>query len=262
MGRKKTTGKLRVADVARSAQRAIAASIAPDDYKPAAPSDLIGGARGVATIGLREAEKLAPQSRAWRLLIHGEAGSGKTCVAKIIARALAANPVDIEQVDGPNVTAEVIRRWTRDACFASLFGGWKVKLIQECDLVTAAAQDLMLTYLDELPAQTAVIGTSNQSVALLTERFQTRFRLLAVASPSSEELQGWLETRWRVPKQQASFIALAACGNVRAALLDAAQWENSGTVPERPKVQTSDWRTLRAADIRNQRRSGRSRIAG
>lgn len=231
----------------------------PDNYKPRSPAELIGPARKVAELALSEARKIASKPRSFKALFHGDAGAGKSRIAKMLARALAANAVDIETVPGPQLTADVVRRWTFDARFGSLFGGWKVKLIHETDKIAPAAQDVMLDYLDELPSQTAVIGTSNRNVATLTERFSTRFRLVPVESPTGDALAAWLASRWGIPRLRANFIALSACGNVRAALLDAADFLTFGEVRERPKVTTADWRALRSADLRNKRRDGRNR---
>jgi hypothetical protein len=67
----------------------------------------------------------------------------------------------------------------------------------------------MLTYLDDLPAHNAVIGTSNLSLETLTERFQTRFQLIHLHGPSDDELARWLVKRWKVPKQTAEFMPSA-----------------------------------------------------
>ena len=42
--------------------------------------------------------------------------------------------------------------------------------------------------------------------------------------PSCDELARWLVKKWGLPKQTADFISLGACGNVRQALLDAADF--------------------------------------
>jgi replication-associated recombination protein RarA len=204
-----------------------------DNYEPRAPRDLIGHARAVAEALLKDVTRRRGNLK---LLFHGAPGNGKTSIANIIARAIAAHKIDIESLNGRNVTIELIRQWQLDVHYGSLFGGWKVKVINEVDLVAPVAQDLMLTYLDELPPQTAVIAASNQNVAALTERFQTRFRLIEVRSPRTCDVSRFLQ-RWRVPKRQADFIAGCAAGNVRAALLDASDFLTFGECNKpRPKT--------------------------
>lgn len=134
-----------------------------------------------------------------------------------------------------NLTIEEVRAWQQASCYGSLFGGWKVKLIEEADLIPQLAQDLMLTHLDELPARNAIIGSSNLDLATLTERFQTRFQLVQIDGPDSSELATWLVRRWKVPRVTADFIAVGSCGNVRAALHDAKNFKIFGQVRRRPK---------------------------
>lgn len=209
-------------------------TLAPDCYNPKTPNELIGHARAVAQGLLRT---LAHRAGNLKMLLYGTPGNGKTSILNMLARAVAGHNIDIESLNGRNVTIELIREWQRNAAFSSLFGGWKVKVINEVDLVSPVVQDLMLTYLDELPAQTAVIAASNQNVTALTERFQTRFRLVQVESPRDHEISRWLVQRWRIPKATADFISLGVCGNVRQALLDAADFMTFGQFNEhRPKA--------------------------
>jgi hypothetical protein len=201
----------------------------PDNYEPESPRDLIGEAALVGQDLLRHAHELRGDARTrLKLLLYGSPGTAKTSVAKMIARALAAHNIDIECVNGRNVTLDLVREWQKNSAYGSLFGGWKVKLINETDLIPQAAQDLMLTYLDELPPRNAVIGTSNLSLETLSERFQTRFRLVRLRAPETAVLAAWLVQRWQLPPAAADFIALGACGNVRAALLDAADFMTFG----------------------------------
>ncbi len=210
--------------------------VAPDCYEAETPAELIGAARDIATAIVGEIKKTKSQARTLKFLAYGQPGSGKTSIAKMIAREIAADRIDIEAVNGRNIDSETVREWQRNSAYGSLFGGWKVKLINEADLIPAPAQDLMLTYLDDLLPRNAVIATSNQNVIALTERFQTRFRLVKIAGPTCDELARWLNKRWKLPKQAANFIALGAGGNVRMALLDSSDYLTFGKSEHRPKT--------------------------
>jgi hypothetical protein len=167
-------------------------------------------------------------------LLYGSPGSGKTSIVRMILPVLGSG-FDVEKVNGRNVSTDLVREWQRNACFRSLFGGWKIKHIEEVDLVPQVAQDLMLTFLDDLPDRNAIICTSNLSLETLTERFQTRFELVRVNGPKDLELAAWLLKRWKIPQPICDFIALGACGNVRQALLDATSFQTLGHFDERPK---------------------------
>ena len=209
--------------------------LTPDQYTPQRPADLIGEACSIAARLLK-----SPWGKTGniKLLLFGAPGRGKTSIVRMLCRELAAHKIDIEKINGRNLTIDVVREWERNTYYASLFGGWKIKHIEEIDLVAQVAQDLMLTYLDDLPAHNAVIGTSNLSLETLTERFQTRFQLIHLHGPSDNELARWLVKRWKVPKQTAEFIAIGAGGNLREALLAARGFQMFGKIEHRPRTPT------------------------
>jgi replication-associated recombination protein RarA len=228
----------------------------PDNYRPETAADLIGEARKIGETILKQIRRVNGGTSTFKFLLHGAPGTGKSSLAKMIAHEIVADKIDIETTNGRNLDSETVREWQRSAAYGSLFGGWQVKLINEADLIPTAAQDLMLTYLDDLPPQNAVIATSNQNVTALTERFQTRFRLMKVPGPNCDELARWLIEKWRLPKETADFISLGACGNVRQALLDAADFHTFGKTERRPKASVKDtaksegskraWETIRS----------------
>src|SRR5437870_160147 len=132
----------------------------PDNYRPETPADLIGQARKIGEAMLKQIRRVNGAAPTLKLMFHGQPGAGKTSLAKMIAREIVADQIDIETINGRNIDSETVREWHRNVAYGSLFGGWKVKLINEADLIPAAAQDLMLTYLDDLPPQNAVVATS------------------------------------------------------------------------------------------------------
>jgi putative ATPase len=202
----------------------------------AGAAELIGPAAQIAARTLRNAHTLKsrPSSRL-KTILHGPPGTGKTTIANLIAAALAEHAIDIESINGRNLTIDVVRDWQRALAYGSLFGGWKVKVINEVDLAPQIAQDLMLTYLDELPPCNAVIATSNASMETLTERFATRFGPVKIAPPTQDEIAALLRQRFRLTKSAAQMIAAGSCGNVRDALLQAETWQIVGAAAQRPE---------------------------
>ena len=208
--------------------------VTPDLYDPVRPEELIGDARQIAVRLLKHVKE---RKGALKAIMFGSPGCGKTTIVNMVCRKLAKHEVDVEKMSGRIIAIETVREWIRNLGYASLFGGWKVKHIEEVDLLATVSQDVMLSYLDDLPEGSAVIGTSNASLESLTERFQTRFQLIPLHGPSHAELAGWLEKRWKVPHLTAEFIAMGAGANVRQALLAAQGFQMFGKT-EMPPMPT------------------------
>jgi replication-associated recombination protein RarA len=157
--------------------------VAPTCFVPACPADFVGQAGKVAEVLLRKAERLrANPDQPLKLLISGAPGIGKTSLVNLIARTLASHPVAIEDVNGKEVGLELAREWTRSLAYGSLFGSWSVKVVNELDRCSKDAQDMLLTYLDRMKPGHAFLGTTNLDLGSLTERFQTRFRMIAAGA--------------------------------------------------------------------------------
>jgi MoxR-like ATPase len=193
----------------------------PALYRAACPADFIGGAKSVARILHTKAKALEkhPASNC-RLLLVGQPGIGKTELALMFAGLLAGHSTSIESLNGRNVDISLVRRWQESSRYTNIFGGWTVKIVNELDTCPPAAQDLLLTYLDELPNGYAFIGTSNLDLKQLSERFQTRFQQFKLTAPDTDEIIDFIKRNWRIADSIVKQIAVGCGGNVRAALLD------------------------------------------
>ena len=206
----------------------------PAEFRPKTPKELIGKAAQIATAILSHVTSIKHnKTDTLKLLLYGDAGIGKSEIANMASAILAAEKFDIEVISGRDLTIEVVREWMNRAPYGSMWGGWKIKLIEEIDLTPVVAQELMLTYLDKLSPRTAIIGTSNADIATLAGRFQSRFQSIKIPVPSSAQIARWLEKRFSVKTAGAKFIALSCCGNVRRACLDAASFIKFGVLPEK-----------------------------
>jgi replication-associated recombination protein RarA len=191
----------------------------PSTFIPATPLAFIGPARKLAAVLERKAAAMLPEGLPARMLLTGVPGCGKTSLANMFAGLLARHTTSVEAINGRNVTADCVRSWNDAAQYRPITGGFSVKVINELDTATPQAQDLLLSYLDELRPFHAVVATSNQALSGLSERFQSRFQHFRLAVPSAEEITEFLH-RFGL-NGQSEAIARTCKGNVRAALLDA-----------------------------------------
>jgi replication-associated recombination protein RarA len=197
----------------------------PTCFVPSCPADFVGQAGKVAEVLLRKAERLwANPDQPLKLLVSGAPGIGKTSLVNMIARTLATHPAAIEDVNGREVGLDVAREWTRSLAYASMFGPWSIKVVNELDRCSKDAQDMLLTYLDRMRPGHAFLGTTNLDLTSLTERFQTRFQSVRLQPPENEHLAVFLARRWGAPISITRQIAEGSKGNVRAAMADLEMW--------------------------------------
>lgn len=159
-----------------------------------------------------------------KLLLLGDPGIGKSETARILADALAGDPMNIERLNGTELTIEKVREIKRRFGLATLFGEYQGIWVDELDQATPKAQVDMLTMLDRLPERWFFIGTSNDTLDDFEQRFQSRFEQISLSAPGSDAISALLTDTFGVPENIAQQIATLCAGNVRSALTDAKQW--------------------------------------
>lgn len=199
--------------------------IEPASYVPVRPADFIGPARELADILAAKATTLAGRRDcSAKYVFTGQPGVGKTRLAEFFAAQLTGEKIvngqsfHVESVNGRNVDLTLIRRWQHEARYIPT--GWVVRIVNELDTCKQDAEDLLLTYLDELGNKTAFLGTSNQKLSQMSERFQSRLQSWNVKPPEPEHIHSLLKG-FGLRTTDIAQIVLGCGGNIRAALLDA-----------------------------------------
>jgi len=162
----------------------------PSLYSPKTPEDIIGPAGQIA-VELKRAVKDARESdnAPLKVLFAGDAGVGKSTLANFLIGALGVDSKwSIKKYSGVDVDIEKVRDIAADLHYKDLFGAYRVIWVEEADAIPNAAQ--------------------------------TRFKFYEVEAPAPHEIEGLL-SRWVPNRRDVVNIATFACGNVRAALLDA-----------------------------------------
>jgi DNA polymerase III delta prime subunit len=119
------------------------------------------------------------------LLLYGSAGTGKTTLAKIIAKNIECDLMYINASDENNV--EAVR--TKIKNFASTIGfrKWKVVILDESDFLTASAQAALRNLMETFSKTTRFILTCNY-VEKIIDPIQSRCQVFAITPPSKADV--------------------------------------------------------------------------
>lgn len=191
-------------------------------FIPRTPEDFIGPARRFA----RDIQqKIADANTLGRtplaFLINGEPGIGKSMLAAFALHQLGCHPQwSVTRLSGTQVKIETVEDLARTLRLRDMFGDWRAIWIEEADKIPTVAQVRFLLLMDELPAGTAVLCTSNCKLDQFEKRFQTRFEPMEVGPAPQAEIEALLRP-YPLPARDIKSIATFACGSVRTALIDA-----------------------------------------
>lgn len=150
-------------------------------YRPQEWSEIIGQEHVVRT--LTNALKLGRVSHAY--LFSGPRGTGKTTIARLLAKSLGAGDLDLIEIDAAsNRGIDEIRELREAVKFAPTNGKYKVFIIDEVHQLTKEAFNALLKTLEEPPAHAIfVLATTeaNKVPATIISRVQRfAFRRLTV----------------------------------------------------------------------------------
>lgn len=223
-------------------------------YRPQTFADVVG--QGHVTRTLQNA--LAEDRMAHACLFSGPRGTGKTSTARILAKALncetaptrepcnlcpscleitEGSSLDVIEIDAATHGSVDDARDLRDkVAYASAGGRWKVYILDECHMLTAAANNALLKVLEEPPSHVIfVFATTEPSKVLQTvlDRCQRyEFRSLEPEAVAARILHVCAAEGVTIEEAAVSLLAGRSSGSMRdvLGLLEQAIMYSGGTV--------------------------------
>jgi len=148
-------------------------------YRPTDFSEMIGNELALQSLQ----SLLERKDRPHVFLLSGPAGTGKSTTARIIAKKLGADDIDIHEINSSNNRGiDTAREIIQQMRMTPMSGDCTVYIIEECQKTTADFQNAMLRPLEETPAHVYFIlcTTDTQKLipALKTRCTEVKFSLL------------------------------------------------------------------------------------
>ncbi len=119
------------------------------------------------------------------LLLYGQAGTGKTTLAKIITNQIDCDVMYINASDENNV--DTVRDKIRGFASSMGFRKWKVIILDESDYLTPNAQAALRNLMETFSKTTRFILTCNY-VEKIIDPIQSRCQTFSITPPSKKEV--------------------------------------------------------------------------
>jgi replication factor C small subunit len=119
------------------------------------------------------------------LLLYGTAGTGKTTLAKLIAKNIDCDLMYINASDENNV--DTVREKIKNFASTIGFRQWKLIILDESDYLTPNAQAALRNLMETFSKTTRFILTCNY-VEKIIDPIQSRCQVFAITPPSKKDV--------------------------------------------------------------------------
>ena len=187
-------------------------------YRPQSFKEVIGQEHIVSI--LEAAVKAKKPAHAY--LFSGSRGTGKTSVARILAKSLGTSDIDLHEIDAASNRGIDDIRELRDGVRSLPFESpYKVYIIDEVHMLTKEAFNALLKTLEEPPAH-ALFVLATTEFEKLPETIVSRCQTFSFKKPTEEILRASVEEiakreKLKLEPEAAELIALLGDGSFRDA---------------------------------------------
>lgn len=187
-----------------------------DYYRPSTFSDILGQDITTSIISKELAMNKIPKA----YVFVGPAGSGKTSLARIIAKELGSTPIELNGAVANGV--DDMRALNEDANHMSFDGGYKVYLLDECHRVTKQAWGAALKLFEEPPENVLFILCTTE-VEKIPKTILSRAQIFYFQSVPTDKIQERLgiicnENNIDFEPEALYYLANSSMGCVREAI--------------------------------------------
>lgn len=152
-----------------------------EKYRPTSLQNYIGNETIIETF-----DRYIKNNDVPHLLLHGDAGSGKTTLAKIVANTIAKdNYIYINASDENSI--DTVRDKIKQFASSIGFGGLKIIILDESDYLTPNAQAALRNIMETFSKTTRFILTCNY-VDKIIAPIQSRCQIFNIVPPSKKQV--------------------------------------------------------------------------
>lgn len=157
--------------------------------RPTTFDGVIGNTAAVAA--LRKASSSA--TRQHTFLFTGPSGCGKTTLAKVLAKAIGCEDMNVLEINAASSRGiDMTRKLQEDARYSSLGSGNRCVILDECHSLTRQAQDSLLKTLEDVPEFLTYCLCSTDPQKIL-KTIKTRCDIVEVKLLTDDEMESLLD---------------------------------------------------------------------